>query len=422
MLHSLKRFCSRYPVTALFLAVAVGLFLAVQAYRISHRTSGQNGFDDALWKLGAVQPLVFVHDHPLIEEKDYPTGGPFDLWAGEWWRILVSGFHHGDILHLVMNCVAIAFLGHLIEPVMRRWVYVLFLILATFISLLPEYYWEHYPVGLSGAAFAMFGMLILLRQTNEHIAEVFTEREIHWGLGWLFLCFVLTYLGIMNIANAAHVAGFLYGLLAGVVLINQSRFASLLRYAFVVSHLLLIPATWLICHPYWNGKYYWYLARHSDDLDQRIAYLKKGVELSPGEPKIGAELALSLYRTEKVPFDSWETILQSLKRNRSYEKGVDLARLIWKQFDSDEQKAKALKKMSEIFGSESEAWSDRLQLAQTEMVQTDAPPSGVSDGPTGDLLFLNRSNSQKKSLKPRDLTAPPVDPGSPQSAVEGVTL
>lgn len=422
MLHSLRSFCSRFPVTAAFIAIAVGLFIAVQVYRINHNSYGQSEFDDALWKLGAVQPLVFVHDHPLIEEKDYPTGGPFDLWAGEWWRILVSGFHHGDLLHLVMNCIAIGFLGHLIEPVMRNWVYALFLIVATFVSLLPEYYWEHYPVGLSGAAFAMFGMLILLRKTDEHIAEVFTDREIHWGLGWLLLCFVLTYLGILNIANAAHVTGFLYGLLAGVVVINHSRWKSLFRFAFVALHLALIPATWLVCHPYWNGKYYWYLARHTEDLGQRITYLQQGVDLSPGEPKIGAELALSLYRTESVPFGSWETILKSLKRNRSYEKGVELARLIWKQFHSEDQKAQARAMVDEIFGDESEAWSDRLQLAQVEMVQTDLAPERGGKGPTEELLFLKEQGPQTRTLKPQDLTAPPVDPGSPQSAVEGVTL
>ena len=422
MFYFLRRFCTRYPVTAAFIAVAVGLYLAVLIYCVKHGTTGQNGYGDALWKLGAVQRLVFVHEHPLIEEKDFSTGGPFDLWAGEWWRILISGFHHGGLLHLVMNCLAIGYLGHLIEPVLRNWVYAAFLILATFISLLPEYYWEHYPVGLSGAAFAMFGLLILLRRTNEQIAEVFTDREIHWGLSWLILCFVLTHLGIMSIANAAHVAGFLYGLLAGVVLINQTRWGVLLRYTFVASHLLLIPATWLVCHPYWSGKYYWYLARHSDDLQQRIDYLKKGVALSPGEPKIGAELALNLYRTEAVPFDSWKTILQSLNRNRTYENGVEIARLIWKQFHSDEQKAKALQMVTEVFGDETEAWSDRLQLAQTQMVQTDVPPDGAEGGTGDELLFLKESQARTKSLQPQDLTAPPVDPGSPESAVEGVTL
>lgn len=422
MLHALRRFCSRYPVTSAYVAVAVGLFLAVQVYRINNGTSGQDSFDDGLWKLGAVQPLVFVHDHPLIEEKDYPTSGPFDLWSGEWWRILVSGFHHGGPLHLVMNCLAIGYLGRLIEPVIRFWLYAVFLILATFISLLPEYYLGHYPVGLSGGAFAMFGMLILLRKTNPEIAEEFTEREIQWGLGWLILGFVLTHFELMNIANVAHLAGFLYGLLAGAVLINQSRFAGLWRYAFVALHITLIPATWMICHPWWNGKYYWYLARHEDDLKQRIVYLQKGMELSPGEPKIGAELALSLYRTEPVPLDSWKIILQSLKQNRSYEKGVDLARLIWKQFRSEKQKEQALETASEIFGNESAAWFDRLQLAQVEMVQTDVPRPEDLQEPNDGLLFLKESGSNRQRLKPNDLTAPPVDPGSPQSAVEGVTL
>lgn len=422
MFHSFRRICTKYPVTAAYIAVAIGLFIAVQVYRIKDTSYGAEAFDDALWKLGAVQPLVFVYDHPLIKENGYPTGGPFDLWAGEWWRILISGLHHGGILHLLMNCLVIGFLGRLIEPVMRFWVYAAFLILATFISLLPEYYFDHYPVGLSGGAFAMFGLLIFLRKTNPDIAAVFTEREITWGCGWLILCFVLTKFNIMHIANAAHLAGFSYGLLAGAAIINRSRFAGTFRFTFIVAHLLVIPCTYLICNPFWNGKYYWYLARHENNLEQRIAYLKRGMALSPGEPKIGAELALSLYQTETVPMNSWKIILQTLNKNRSYDKGVQIARLIWGQFDTDQQKANALEIATNVFGNESDAWLERLDLDSETIAQAKVPLTGDSGYPKNEFLFLNGAGPKVKSAMPKDLHAPPVDPRSPQSAVEGITL
>ncbi|WP_417383010.1 rhomboid family intramembrane serine protease [Gimesia sp.] len=407
-------------MTAAYIAFAVGLFLAVQIYRIDHGISNDGSFDDALWKLGAVQPLVFVHDHPLVEEKEYPTGGPFDLWSGEWWRILISGFHHGDALHLLLNCVAIGLLGRLIEPVMKPWLYAAFLILATYVSLLPEYFLEHYPVGLSGGAYAMFGLLMMLRRIHPEIAEVFTEREINLGLGLLILCFVLTHFGIMNIANAAHVTGFIYGILAGAVLINGSRFAGTLRFLFVLSQVLVIPATYLVCHPVWNGKYYWYLARHENNLEQKIAYLQKGMELSPGEPKISAELALNLFRTGEVPLRSWEIMLRSLERNRSYDKGVEITRLIWKQFHSDQEKLQALEIVSDVFGEESDAWLERFQLDQSAVASADVPLPR-SDQSGNEFLFL-RETDRQVAPQPRDLSAPPVDPRSPQSAMEGVTL
>lgn len=422
MLRSLRKICSKYPVTSAYIAIAIGLFLAVQIYRIQYRSFGEEVSDDALWKLGAVQPLVFVYDDPLIKEDGFAAGGPFDLWAGQWWRILVSGFHHANLLHLLMNCLAIGFMGRLIEPLLRFWVYAIFLILATFISLLPEYYFDHYPVGLSGGAYAMFGLLILLRKTNPELAEVFTEREISWGCGWLILCFVLTKFGIMHIANAAHLTGFLYGLLAGAVLISHSRFAGTYRFLFLISHLLLIPFTYMICHPIWNGTYYWYLARHEKDLKQRIAYLEKGAELSPGEPKIAAELALYLYRTEAVPFRSWETILKSLENNRSYDKGVSLARLIWPQFRSDQQKEEALKIANDVFGSESEAWMERLNLEPVSVSQADIPISEMTQSSDGKYQLWSELDRCAKSIKQKDLSAPPVDPQSPQSAVEGIPL
>ncbi|MFK7777956.1 MAG: rhomboid family intramembrane serine protease [Gimesia sp.] len=388
--------------------MAIGLFIAVQIYRVNNSSYGEEAFDDAFWKLGAVQPLVFVHDHPLIKEDGYPTGGPFDLWAGEWWRILISGFHHGDLLHLLMNCLAIGYLGRLIEPVFRSWLYACFLILATFISFLPEYFLDHYPVGLSGGACAMFGVVIMLRKTNPQIAEEFTEREITWGMVWLILCIVLTQFNVLHIANAAHFTGLFYGLLTGAVLINRSRFSKVLRVSFFLAQFLIIPSTYLVCHPVWNGKYYWYLARHEQNLNQRIVYLQKGIELSPGEPKIGAELALNFYQTDETPFRSWEIILNSLNKNRSYDKGVKIARLIWKQFRSDQQKEKAVKIAVDIFGGESDAWFERLDLNQATIAQADVP--------------LRQTEQQTTPIKPGNLFAPPVDPESPHSAVEGITL
>jgi len=212
-------------------------------------------------------------------------------------------------------------------------------------------------------------------------------------------------------------------LVTGAVLINRSRFARTIRISFIVSQLLIIPSTYLICHPVWNGKYYWYLARHEKDLDQRIVYLQKGIELSPGEPKIGAELALSLYRTDETPFRSWEIILNSLNKNRSYDKGVQIARLIWKQFRSDQQKEKAVKIVMDVFGSESNAWFERLDLDHAVIAQADVPlPRTRHSTSEEELLFLRETDTQTKSIKPSDLFAPPVDPGSPHSAVEGITL
>src|SRR5687768_2078070 len=44
------------------------------------------------------------------------------LWGpivndGEWWRIVSSGFLHGDPIHLILNMVVLFFLGQAVEPV-----------------------------------------------------------------------------------------------------------------------------------------------------------------------------------------------------------------------------------------------------------------------------------------------------------------
>ena len=41
--------------------------------------------------------------------------------GGEWWRVFLAPIYHGSLSHLVGNCVALAFLGARLEPLLGRW-------------------------------------------------------------------------------------------------------------------------------------------------------------------------------------------------------------------------------------------------------------------------------------------------------------
>lgn len=55
---------------------------------------------------------------------------PFIL-AGEYWRFLTVGFVHANIWHLLMNMMSLYALGRALEPIMKRWKYMVLLLGST---------------------------------------------------------------------------------------------------------------------------------------------------------------------------------------------------------------------------------------------------------------------------------------------------
>jgi membrane associated rhomboid family serine protease len=229
-----------YPVTFGIIFAAAALYLAVSSYAYSSPEHGE----EAKRVFGASSQLIVL-------EPTRPSGvyeqiphlvGPFDLWNGQWWRVPISGLHHGGLIHLVLNCVAIGFMGYLLEPRMRRSTYFLFFLTATTVSLLPEYLLEKSAVGLSGAAYGMFGLLLVLRRRDPRVAEVFHDGFVRAGLVWLFVCVFLTAAKILAIANFAHFVGCGYGLAAGRILFGETSASRRYQVAFYGAHLLIVPA------------------------------------------------------------------------------------------------------------------------------------------------------------------------------------
>jgi membrane associated rhomboid family serine protease len=91
----------------------------------------------------------------------------FDVNAGEWWRLLTTGFLHADPLHLLVNMVGVYFLGQLLEPALGtvRFValYLGSLLAGSLGALLLSP--EANTVGASGALFGLLGAaLVIMRQ------------------------------------------------------------------------------------------------------------------------------------------------------------------------------------------------------------------------------------------------------------------
>jgi len=152
--------------------------------------------------LGSVGGTVYEHG---------ALYGPL-VAAGDWWRVVTSGFLHAGFLHVALNMVFIWFVGRSLEPAIGtpRFVvaYGASLLCGSLGVLLLEPH--SVAVGASGAAFGLMGALIV---------EARSRGIDLWATGLIQIAlfnFAFTFLG-SNIAVGAHLGGFAGGIVVGVI-------------------------------------------------------------------------------------------------------------------------------------------------------------------------------------------------------------
>ncbi len=134
------------------------------------------------------------------------------IWSGAYWGLLTSAFVHFDTWHIVFNMWWLKDFGAVLEPTMGRSKYLLFIMAAAVVSSGAELAISSQTgIGFSGVVYAMFGYMLAARHVEPLYQRIVTKKTIVWLLGWLILCIVLTYAQAWRVANAAHVAGLLFG-------------------------------------------------------------------------------------------------------------------------------------------------------------------------------------------------------------------
>jgi membrane associated rhomboid family serine protease len=138
--------------------------------------------------------------------------------AGEWWRIITSGFLHGGLLHLGMNMYLLYLLGTLLEPLLGRArfaaVYATSLLTGSLGVLLLQP--DALTVGASGAVFGLMGTLFL----------AYRERGVDpWSTGvgsTIAINLAITFL-VPGISIGGHLGGLAGGFASGWLLFDGGR-------------------------------------------------------------------------------------------------------------------------------------------------------------------------------------------------------
>jgi membrane associated rhomboid family serine protease len=366
-----------------------------------------------------------------LQEAQVVLGGvsTLELWRGELWRVPVSSVHHaGGLPHLILNCLASWHVGRLAEARLGIWRFAAFLAGAVTLPIVAELLIGNQPLGLSGAVFAMFGVLWTGRRRDDFCATHLPEPISRGYLIWLWLCIPLTYLGLLPVANVAHFSGLAYGGIAGLIWLADWKPVRWSRVAFWLGHIVLVPATWLIMHPIWDARYFWWLGNETKaaESDLRDSYWRRATELDPnlGGPWFNLTLTPAL-RGDFLT--AWRIMLTGLKHNPAYAEGIDRARLIWNLLPRHER-GEALRVLRETFGGDASKSVDQWEVALTghrrgDDSTADDLPNDIHDAAERFReLFRDvwpMSPDTPPNDRPNKLLPPRIDPHAPNSAAEG---
>ncbi len=138
--------------------------------------------------------------------------------AGEWYRVITSGFLHADLIHLAFNMFMLWLLGSMLEPSVGRWpflaIYAMSLVAGSLGVLILDP--GVLTVGASGAVFGLMGAAIV----GQKAAGISPWQS---GIGGLLLLNLALTFVVPGISIGGHLGGLLGGMAAGAIVVVLRR-------------------------------------------------------------------------------------------------------------------------------------------------------------------------------------------------------
>ena len=209
----------------------------------------------------------------------------------QWWRLLTALFLHGGLFHLIVNMWVLWNAGRLTERLFGSGRYALLYFGSGLVASIASIVWKPsvISIGASGPIFGVLGGFIayaLLPRTRLPLQVLRT----HWLSTTVFALFSLVNgMFSQGIDNAAHVGGFLSGLLLGFVLARPlpdlKPVAAQPLTPGALQPQWLGPAVAVLCVTGLLGVGFWHVHGLRDRVTAPTAYLKSHEWLAAGEQK-----------------------------------------------------------------------------------------------------------------------------------------
>lgn len=136
--------------------------------------------------------------------------------AGEFWRLFSPAFIHFGMLHLLFNMMWLYQLGCMIEARQGTLIFALLVAVTDVGPMIGQYLvlGPGYVGGMSGVVYGLAGY-VWMRGKYDRASGLFLDRQnIQWLLIWLVVCYTGA---VGNVANTAHLAGLIIGVVWGRV-------------------------------------------------------------------------------------------------------------------------------------------------------------------------------------------------------------
>jgi GlpG protein len=149
-----------------------------------------------------------------------------EVRQGEVWRLVTPIFLHFGVAHLLFNMLMLYRLGGLIESSRGQVKLALLVLSAAAFSNVAEYFWQYFrpdPAnfgGMSGVLYAMAGYAWMKSRFDPTVNIYLPPDTVMFLVLWLFICMTGA---VGPIANVAHVAGFVFGIVTGYAPIARRR-------------------------------------------------------------------------------------------------------------------------------------------------------------------------------------------------------
>lgn len=194
------------------------------------------------------------------------------IWHGRIWGLVTSAFVHVHFLHFLFNMWWAYEFGRMFERKLGQLQYVLFVVIAAIVSSGAQVAFSGQTgIGYSGVVYALFGFAWTARHIEPDFYEIVHEQVVRLFLFWLGFCFVLDMTGVMNIGNAAHVFGLVFGWCAGNVYIRRKYVWESKAGLVVLSVITLLSMVYLPWSARWNARHqilnYWQAEQNAKEGD-----------------------------------------------------------------------------------------------------------------------------------------------------------
>jgi len=254
-----------------------------------------------------------------------------EIRRGQFWRLFTSILPHLDFLHLAFNLYWLWIFGTVVERIFGHTKTALLLLLFAVGSTSLDFAFDRGGVGLSGAGYALFGLLWVLSARDERFRDCIDQRTVKLFVAWFFLCIITTISGAYPVANVAHGTGAILGVLTAYAL-------TLPKYRLQISALIVS----ILLFGFWGDTFgrpiinlstkvgyeearWGYDALLAGRNNEAVKWLRDSVKFRPKEPIYWYNLGIAYHRVGNMPaaIAAYKRAHELEPANADYAKAVD---------------------------------------------------------------------------------------------------